>query len=395
MPPILDVAIGTVFVFLLFSLVVTALNEIILSAFDQRAAFLKEGLAELLGTEKNGAVDASAPLTLTKFFQHGLISSLSRGQFGSDPKKPNTGVPSYIPGKSFVLAILSLVDPQGQGTDFSALKTNLDTLAESKLKESLLALYADAEKAGTDAKEQALRFRANVENWFNESMDRVGGWYKRRAQTCLFWLSLCIAAVCNVDSVRIIRALSTDPNLRQSMVQQASDYAKDHKPAPASEKPAAPTDPGTPQRAPTPDTPVPTEPITAAAPDAAKTDNPTGAPAEKPTPKQRIQNFQEALNDLGSTGIPMGWTENGGQRLLTSFERETIPTALGLWLAALAGWLVTALAASLGAPFWFDTLNRIIDIRANGRAPEEKDTTAKKRKADDAESYLQTGDAKT
>jgi hypothetical protein len=105
----------------------------------------------------------------------------------------------------------------------------------------------------------------------------------------------------------------------------------------------------------------------------------------------------------------MGWTDNGGQRLLdclprleTIFSRDFWTKQLwtektlasgGLWLAALAGWLVTALAASLGAPFWFDTLNRIIDIRANGRAPEEKDTTAKKRKAAAAEAFLQTGDS--
>jgi hypothetical protein len=56
--------------------------------------------------------------------------------------------------------------------------------------------------------------------------------------------------------------------------------------------------------------------------------------------------------------------------------------------------LLTALAASLGAPFWFDTLNRFMDIRGVGRAPEEKDSTAPKRRAAAAESYLRTGDSK-
>ncbi len=48
MPSILDVAIGTIFVFLLFSIVVTALNELVLTAFDKRADFLRLGLGELL-----------------------------------------------------------------------------------------------------------------------------------------------------------------------------------------------------------------------------------------------------------------------------------------------------------------------------------------------------------
>ena len=49
--------------------------------------------------------------------------------------------------------------------------------------------------------------------------------------------------------------------------------------------------------------------------------------------------------------------------------------------------MITALAASFGAPFWFDTLNKFIDIRGVGRAPEEKDPTAPKKKATGKESY--------
>jgi hypothetical protein len=372
MPLILDVAIGTIFVFLLFSLVVTALNEIILSALDLRAAFLKEGLQELLGAGEPGA-----KIGIAELLNHGLISALSRGKYGANPKKPTQGVPSYIPGKSFVLAILSLVDGDQLATDLAALKTKLDALPNTKLKHSLLALYADANG-------DAQRFKANIENWFNESMDRVGGWYKRKAQTCLFWLALGLAVVCNVDSLRIIRTLSTDPKLRESMVAQATSYAAEHKPPG-----------GTPAKIET-------------ASDAASAPSPGGT-SEKPTPSERIDNFKNAIADLGATGIPMGWTESGGERLLDCLPRlgtifsldfwtkqlwtEKTPASGGLWLAALAGWVVTALAASLGAPFWFDTLNRIIDIRANGRAPEEKDTTAKKRKAATAEAFLQTGDS--
>jgi hypothetical protein len=40
-------------------------------------------------------------------------------------------------------------------------------------------------------------------------------------------------------------------------------------------------------------------------------------------------------------------------------------------LTALFGWLITALAASLGAPFWFETLQRFVNIRGNGRLPAE------------------------
>jgi hypothetical protein len=38
----------------------------------------------------------------------------------------------------------------------------------------------------------------------------------------------------------------------------------------------------------------------------------------------------------------------------------------------LAGWILTAIAASLGAPFWFDTLNKFMNVRAAGTSPSEK-----------------------
>ena len=95
---ILDLAIGLSFVFLLFSLVVTALNELVLSFFDQRAKFMEEGIKELLGQNET---------TIDNFFAHGLIDSLSRQKDGK---------PSYIPTDAFVSAVLDevskfVVDP--------------------------------------------------------------------------------------------------------------------------------------------------------------------------------------------------------------------------------------------------------------------------------------------
>jgi hypothetical protein len=41
------------------------------------------------------------------------------------------------------------------------------------------------------------------------------------------------------------------------------------------------------------------------------------------------------------------------------------------------GWLITAFAVSLGAPFWFDLLNKFVNIRASGKAPEEEPKSPK------------------
>ena len=41
------------------------------------------------------------------------------------------------------------------------------------------------------------------------------------------------------------------------------------------------------------------------------------------------------------------------------------------WPIKLLGWIITILAASLGAPFWFDMLNKIMVVR-NTIKPQEK-----------------------
>jgi hypothetical protein len=45
--------------------------------------------------------------------------------------------------------------------------------------------------------------------------------------------------------------------------------------------------------------------------------------------------------------------------------------------AHIPGWVLTIVAVSLGAPFWFDTLNRFMSLRAAGKAPVVDETAGK------------------
>jgi hypothetical protein len=71
MTSILNVVIGLVLVFLLFSLAVSALNELWLSWLDKRADFLEEALRELLQDRADGIPAAQ------RILQHGLVDALS------------------------------------------------------------------------------------------------------------------------------------------------------------------------------------------------------------------------------------------------------------------------------------------------------------------------------
>jgi hypothetical protein len=455
MPPILDVAIGLVFVFLLFSLAVTALNEVILSALDKRAQYLKEGLREMF-RDTGGGTDGKI-ITCCDFFKHGMIAALSRGVFDKTEvdTKSTDGVPSYIPGKSFVLSLLSLVldkddaarraelreriaaipapttqarllkiaDTAGQAasetlekqiaatpdgqlrvalqsvqTALSQVKdvrTQIEGIGNKELKETLLSLYDDA--AGNFD-----HFKANIENWFNQSMDRVGGWYKRRAQEILLVLSFVLAVTCNVNTIQIVKALSLNPTLRESIVQQAVNYSKETR---ANDKTKGTEEAGkdaTPASSSVNSNPAPaaSAPAPADSPTIAATSSPDSrTPANSAEDKAleaaanspELLRFKAALANMQGTGLPLGWGEQQRQYF---FDNQS-SLLIGNSLTALAGWIITALAASLGAPFWFDTLNRFVDIRGVGRAPEEKDPTAPKKKPSETESYLDSGDAKS
>lgn len=390
MPAILDVVIGTIFVFLLFSLVVTAANEIWLSFLDKRAEFLKEGLQELL-RDSGGGKDL---IKADDIFKHGLISALSRGTFKASANNTD-GVPSYIPGKSFVLALLSEVQKKAGMAELAEkdLREAIEKLPNKELKETLLALHGDAQgKLG--------HFKANLENWFNESMGRVSGWYTRYARQWLLLIGLVLAVIGNVDTIHIAQTLAAPENeaLRKAVVEQAAAYARNPDNRPGATKAAAVTATG----------PAPVASAPPAAPTAAESPaDPTPSPS--PVTMAGIQNFKTALAELQGTGLPLGWsgaqrdylwrpkpgpTPGPGDALqkpgAAAGETELDWSRL---LTAIAGWILTALAASLGAPFWFDMLNRFVDIRGNGRAPEEKDPTATKKQSTGVESYVLTGDS--
>ena len=69
----------------------------------------------------------------------------------------------------------------------------------------------------------------------------------------------------------------------------------------------------------------------------------------------------DAVAELPALGVKLGWA---GFSLPQTAEQQAQTIALKI-----CGLLVSILAISLGAPFWFDTLKRLINIRGAGAAP--------------------------
>src|SRR6185503_8116529 len=108
---ILDVAIGMIFIYLLLSLMCSAANEIIELLLKKRAIDLERGIRELLCPGSESGTDD----IVAKLYNHALINNLFGGTYeesriGSKLRRVmRTQLPSYIPARSFALALMDLV----------------------------------------------------------------------------------------------------------------------------------------------------------------------------------------------------------------------------------------------------------------------------------------------
>jgi hypothetical protein len=348
----LEVAIGMAFLFLSVALTCTAVREWLEGILKWRAMDLERGLRTLLG-------DADGSLT-SQLLRHPVLDSLFAGQY--DPAQlrkswltPGKGslhmrfsrrrnLPSYIPATQFAVAFLDtvargpLAGAPASGDVESALSTihpgplSVDALRQSALGLGSPQLQRVLLSALDHSAGDLAQARLNIERWFNGTMDRTSGWYKRRTQAVLFLLGLAVAAGMNIDALHIMQRLMTDKAFRAVVVNQA-----------------------------------------AVAP----------GPAEAASAAQgvRIATARQALEQVA---MPFGW-----RRWSPAPASPARPVPMQLcegsaasscqrgewlgadWLPVAAGWLVTAFAVMLGAPFWFDVLNRFMVIRSTVK-PHEK-----------------------
>lgn len=308
----LDVMIGIITVYLIFALACTAIVEAISAWFDIRSKNLEAALGEFLHgniADKESFVEA--------FFEHPIVQSLSKGADGR---------PSYINPENVGRVVTDLIYAK-EGV--SSLKQAIDKLPGTPQDNRIKGLL---ESLQHDAKEDIAAFRKLIENHYDAVMDRASGWYKRKAQTIALIVSTIFVILANVDTINLANSLSSNPNARAKMVEIAQrqvDAAKE-----ATAKPAAPAE------------------------------NTGSATATDPVKvaKDRSEKAAEALakanTDLSSAGVQLGW--------------KAYPTDCNNWVSKIIGLLISILAISLGAPFWFDMLSRIMQVRAAGVSPRNK-----------------------
>ena len=381
--PVIDLAIGITFVFAVTAALASLLTEFIARFLGLRGAYLLSGLRELVDggdtptalTDvqkdygdiqtliKNGpppaaekapddpvaegnapAGNAPAGPSVTGALlggpilgNQGVAGQLSTRKLtlgettgtGSLPtitsksgsKRPQLrSLPSYISARSFADAVIDLVVPNAQGqTTMDDIQTNLQVLPDP-FKTSLEALVKNANG-------DVSKFRTSVEQWYDDHMDRVSGWYKRRTASITLVVGAIIVVILNLNALTIGRTLYTE-NAVSAAVSTV----------------------------------------------AAKTTSCSSAD------QSCLANLDSELSAAAASGLPVGW---GTVRACTQkgvvcgwWERRGILSPFGgdgsqaaQVLLVLLGFLIMIFALLPGAQFWFGLLTKLNTLRATGPPP--------------------------
>jgi hypothetical protein len=212
--------------------------------------------------------------------------------------------------KDTFIAILH--DFMGAGGS-EALAQKVEALDEGDLKRMMQFLLR---QSGSDP----AVFKEQAGFWFDEIMSRASEWYKRNLKWWLFGVGFVLACVFNVDTIQVYQNISSSTTVQKYLVEMASNYAE-------------------------------------------KTDTVTG-PDLNLTLEQSVTRMDSALQQIEYIRSPLGL---GWQSLE---EERNVPW----WLIKLAGLLLTGVAVTFGAPFWFDILKKILSLRGGGsteKTPEQ------------------------
>lgn len=211
--------------------------------------------------------------------------------------------------------ITEILEEKEDSPIYQQIQATVDSMPES-LKNSLYILAQRAEKDGGDSQEQLQRFQREIEVWFDRSMERASGVYKRNSRAVAILLGTAIAIGANADTINIINRLSKDSMLRSTVNLYAQQLVERN-------------------------------------------------PATKLDDLPSITKIQNEVGiALDNLAVPFGWSEpnrveidSQGNILWPAFVRKFF------------GWVLSGLAISMGAVFWFDVLSKIINIRNAGKKP--------------------------
>ena len=336
--PILDLVVGVIFIFFLLSIICSSIVEMILTARRIRAEVLEKWLVTIFDTEVINAKNKKVLLG-QEIMDHCALTALS----------PKHKAPTYIDAKNFVSAALDkitayskVVNPKSMDEIIQSLEST--TAISDELKRAFLS-YANEAKDTFEALSVKTTgaiemFKKKVENWYDSNMQRISGTMKvKYTRRFTFISAVVITLLLNADTVEISKYLYNNPDARAKIVAKAYETSTDE---------------------------TMKEDMNRIRQRATASDDTMKLTIDQLNDSLKAK--MDAINQANAAlkeSIPLGWTKS------EFTVQSDVPDWVAFVITKLVGMAVTVIAIMMGAPFWFDVLNKISNLRGSGNKPPE------------------------
>ncbi|MFN8283743.1 MAG: hypothetical protein U0U67_11040 [Chitinophagales bacterium] len=322
LPVIIEVVLSLIVIYFLMSTFVSFVYEMMAMLFNTRGRVLKRSILHLLGEKDNSTSFTS------KIYDSKYIINLPSKILGKEIKYK---LPEYITAENFSGAILEQIKKETSLNidSFSELKAAIEKLNNDFLKTKLSEIIKDAE----DKKDNTiLAVKTGLQNWYNNYMESIKIVYKNQSQIIIGFISFVTCLVLNIDSLVLIEYFYENKDKRELMVKQAENLSEN------------------------------AYYVDSTLPDTAKFD----------TIKARQQQILATIN---SFDLPFGWKKDSiitkkdtaynysYSKTMKEEARLLGNTSKSSWPIKLLGIFITAIALTLGAPFWYKTMVNVLDLR--------------------------------
>lgn len=366
----LEIIIGLIFIYLLLSLLATTAQELYASLISLRGKVLLKAIAKLLEVDTAEGLDKVAKSKQIEAFKEKIKNSKVYRKYSGKFLWIDQ-LPSYLSAEQVSAVIQELLGEDAQvpdsyqtrsldgGQATSETPLMLSHIRQDDLRKHLSIIHkSDASRPMTltrsatgetiapeivEDKNVIAEAKAAFKKHYDEIMNRATGWYKKSIQWNLIIIGLIIALAFDADTFKIYANLTGNPDDRQKLIELATNFSNENK----------------------------IEIYTA------QRDTTTGNGGQNDTSAvQRVSDLRSLMdsllvNEIQNVPSPLGL---GWQKSLPQQVKDAQESGQKAWLFyifKLFGWIVTALAVSLGAPFWFDMLQKVINIRNSGVRPQD------------------------
>lgn len=406
----LDTVIAFAMIMLMLSLIITVLVQAVVAALELRGNNLIASLAKVLlqvepSLRNNPAI---AKEIAAKVAEHPSLVhfSTAQGSVGTFLAKFFTRPVKGIEAKEWIRLLDELGNDPNNGLGKEAkdalnqlLATEVPGATPERMEQAkkIAAQLSAAFPFQTQMVEQSIqkalgstrKIVAGTEKWFDAVMDRSSDWFTTQTRVWTVILAIGLALVFKVDSLLIIRQLADNPEVRAKLVQgtgQVLDQAKKDMQAASAADITLTTMAGeyhksgddkekilnaVPQ-SPTLSCDVAASAISPQPNDALRTEFTSRCQEESKqslqAAAQRLKDYTAQVDNSQLTIINLPFSPQNPMTWLATYLKRSqnggpIDAANQAAMPGYAGSLITGLLLTLGAPFWFNTLRDLSNLR--------------------------------